>query len=143
VVTRITTRAGADGVDVVVSALRETSEPATARGPTAGPAAPALLPGESGKRQLRDALVAVQPSIVACVAEQLQRYRLERADATLTLSVSAAGKATKVATSGGDLAGSEVDECLGRAAAAWTLPAGDGGYAADVPITAIRTGSAR
>jgi hypothetical protein len=140
VVTRITTRPGATGVDVVVSALRETAKPAAAA--PAAPATPTLQPGEAGKRQLREAVVAAQPSIEACVGEQLERRRLERAEGALKLTVSTQGKVTRVA-SGGDLAGAEVEECLRGASAGWAFPASDAEYVVDVPITVIRGGTGK
>jgi hypothetical protein len=140
VVTRITTRPGAQGVDVVVSALRETAKPA---GPAAAaaPAAPSLLAGESGKRQIRDAVVAAQPSIEACVGEHLERKRLERAEGVLKVTISTAGRVNRVTTGEGDLAGPELEGCLTRASTGWTFPASDADYVVDVPITIIRGGA--
>jgi hypothetical protein len=140
IVTRITTRPGAQGVDVVVSALRETARPAAA--PAATPAAPKLLPGEGGKRQLREAVQAAQHLIETCVGEHLTRGRKQRAEGVLKLSVSAEGRVTRAATGGGDLAGDELETCLGAAAAQWQFPSADAEYVVDVPITVV-TGGAR
>lgn len=141
VVTRITTRPGAQGVDVVVSALRETAKPAAPAPAAPAQAAPALLAGESGKRQIRDAVVAAQPSIEACVGEHLERRRLDRAEGVLRVTISTAGQATRVATGEGDLAGPDLEACLTKAAAGWTFPASDAEYVVDVPITIIRGGT--
>lgn len=141
VVTRITTRPGAQGVDVVVSALRETAKPAQAPTPSAT-AAPMLLEGESGKRQIREAIVAVQPRIEACASEHIERTKLARAEGLLKLTVSAQGRVVSVTTGDGDLSGTNLQECLTRTLGAWTFPASDGGFAVDVPITVIRKGGA-
>jgi len=141
VVTRITMRPGAQGVDVVVSALRETAKSASPS--AAAPATAKLDPGESGKRQIRDAVVTAQASIEACVGWQIERKRRERAEGVLKLSVSAEGRVTKVVTAGEDIAGAEIDECLGRAAASWAFPAAEADYVVDVPITVIRGGAAK
>ncbi|BDG06842.1 AgmX/PglI C-terminal domain-containing protein [Anaeromyxobacter oryzae] len=154
IVTRITTRPAGQGVDVVISALRDqpsvspspaADAPATpAPAPTAPTApAPALVAGETGRRQIREAVVAAQPSIEACVAQVLEAQRLSRAEGVLRLTVSAQGKVTKVATGTGDLAGPELEACLSQAAAAWKFPASDAEYVVDVPITIIRGGGAR
>ncbi len=140
VVTRITTRPGAQGVDVVVSALRETSKPAT-QAPTPAPSGPALLAGESGKRQIREAVVAAQPSIEACVGEHIEKRKLQRVEGSLKLSISPQGRVTKVTTGGNDLGGSEIEECLGRASGAWAFPSADANYVIDVPITVVRGGT--
>ncbi len=141
VVTRITTRPGAQGVDVVVSALRESTKGGAPAAPV--PATPALRSGESGKRQLRELIVAAQPSIDACVGEQIVRMRLGRAEGALRLTVSAQGNVRKVATGGGDLAGTEIEECLTNAAAAWVFPSAEAEYGVEVPITVIRRDAAR
>jgi hypothetical protein len=143
ITSRITMRPGAQGVDVVVSALRETAKPRTEAPPEAGSAAPRLEPGESGKRQIRDAVVAAQPSIEACIGEHLQRRRAQRGEGLLKVSVSAQGRVTKVVASGGDLSGDELDACLAAAAATWQFPTGEAAYAVDVPITVMAGGSAR
>jgi hypothetical protein len=141
ITTRVTMRPGATGVDVVVSALRETAKPRTEAPETGG--APRLEPGESGKRQLRDAVVAAQPSIEACVGEHLQRRHAQRGEGLLKVSVSPQGRVTKVIASGGDLSGEELDACLAAAAAAWRFPGGEAAYAVDVPITVMAGGNAR
>jgi hypothetical protein len=48
-----------------------------------------------------------------------------------------------VTTGGSDLAGTDIEDCLTRASAAWTFPAADAGYAVDVPITVMRGGNTR
>lgn len=141
ITTRVTMRPGAAGVDVVVSALRETAKPRTEAPETGG--APRLESGESGKRQLRDAVVAAQPSIEACIGEHLQRRRAQRGEGLLKVSVSPQGRVTKVVASGGDLSGDELDACLAAAAASWRFPGGEAAYAVDVPITVMAGGSAR
>lgn len=137
VVIRLTTRPGAMPVDVVVSALR-----ADAAAPAVAPAAAAahLEPGEAGRRQLREAVQGAQGSIEACVGDHLAARKLRRADGVLTLTVNGAGRVTRVESSG-DLGGTEVEECLGRSAAGWALPGGDGGYVAEVPVAVFRGGS--
>jgi hypothetical protein len=152
VVTRITTRPGAQGVDVVVSALRESGKaglPAPApAGPT--PEAPApgrpsdkLVGGETTRRQIRDAVIAVQPSIERCVGDQMLRRGLARAEGTLKLTVAPQGRVTSASTGGGQLAGPELEECLRAASAAWLFPPADTEYVVDVPITVVRGGTAR
>lgn len=143
VVTRITTRPGAQGVDVVVSALRETAKPAGAAPAPSRSSAPALQSGESGKRQIREAVQAAQPSIEACIGEHIEHKKLQRAEGSLKLSISTEGRVTKVTTGGSDLAGTDIEDCLTRASAAWTFPAADAGYAVDVPITVMRGGNTR
>jgi hypothetical protein len=137
VVTRITTRPGAQGVDVVVSALRE-----TARAPAAAaPAAPhGLLSGETGKRQIREAVIAAQPAIEACVGAVILQKDLQRAEGLLKLTVSAKGQVTRVLTGEGDLSGTLIEECLGRVSSSWLFPPAEGEYVVDVPITVIRGG---
>jgi hypothetical protein len=144
VVTRITTRPGAQGVDVVVSALRETAKPGAAAAPAAAaPAARAgqLEAGEAGKRQIREAVQAAQPSIEACVGELMEQKKLPRAEGSLKLTISAAGKVTKVRSGDGDLSSAGVAECLSSASGGWTFPPADGEYVVDVPITVIRGGA--
>jgi hypothetical protein len=140
VVTRITTRPGAQGVDVVVSALRETAKPVAA-----APAVKAgqLEQGEAGKRQVREAVQAAQPSIEACVGDLMEQKKLPRAEGSLKLTISAAGKVTKVLAGDGDLAGPGLSECLGAASGGWTFPPSDAEYVVDVPITVIRGGTSR
>jgi hypothetical protein len=124
-----------------VSALRETAKPASASAPA--PAASSLLSGESGKRQIREAVVAAQPSIEACIGDHIEQRKLQRAEGVLRLSVSTQGRVSKVTTGSGDLAGGELEECLTRASAAWSFPAADAEYVVDVPITVMRGGSAK
>jgi hypothetical protein len=148
VVTRITTRPGAQGVDVVVSALRESgrsAQPAPAPVPAPeGTTAPGRLAGgETTRRQIRDAVLAVQPSIERCVGEQMLRRGLSRAEGTLQLSVSAQGRITGTDTGSGPLAGPELDECLGAASTGWAFPPADSAYLVDVPITVVRGGATR
>ncbi len=137
VTTRTTTRPGAQGVDVVVSALREASKPAPIT------ANPALLGGESGKRQVREALVAAQQSIEACVSAHVDPNKLQRAELSLQVTVSAQGRAVKLAVTGTDVAGEELERCLKSASRAWTFPDSDGDYVVDVPITIVHGGGAR
>ncbi|MBK9517508.1 MAG: hypothetical protein IPO09_09175 [Anaeromyxobacter sp.] len=149
VVTRITTRPGAQGVDVVVSALREGSRTA----PPAQPAAPAPTGGapapladklgssETTRRRIRDAVVAVQPSIEACVSDQMIRRSLKSADGTLRLTVSAQGRVTEVTAGSGPLSGPELDECLRQASAAWIFPPADTDYEVSVPVTVVGAGA--
>ncbi|MGB8932219.1 MAG: AgmX/PglI C-terminal domain-containing protein, partial [Anaeromyxobacteraceae bacterium] len=149
IVTRVTTRPGATGVDVVVSALRETgakpSQPAAPTGaqPTGQGAVQSLVSGETGKRQIRDAVLRAQPAIETCVGEQIQRKNLTRAEGVLKLTVAANGKVVVVKTSDGDLAGPELESCLTEAAKTWQFPSAEGEYVVDVPITVIGGGAAK
>jgi hypothetical protein len=150
VVTRVTTRPGATGVDVVVSALRDQGakpgQPATPSGgaPPPGQAAIQMLgTGETGKRQIRDAVLRAQPAIETCVGEQIQRKKLNRAEGVLKLTVAANGRVVIVKTSEGDLAGAEMESCLTEAARTWQFPAAEGEYVVDVPITVIGGGAAK
>ncbi len=149
VVTRITTRPGAQGVDVVVSALRESGragQPAPAPAPagtTQARPADKLAGGETTRRQIRDAVIAVQPSIERCVGEQMLRRGLSRAEGSLKLTVNPQGRVTGAATGTGQLAGPELEECLKAASAAWLFPPADTEYVVDVPITVVRGGAAR
>lgn len=140
VVTRITTRPGALGVDVVVSALREAGK---ARGETNGEAAPAdrLAAGETGKRQLRDAVVAVQPAIERCVSEQMTRRGLTSAEGSLKLTIGPAGRITSTQVGNGDLGGADLEACLKGSSATWQFPSADAEYVVDVPITVVGGGA--
>ncbi len=128
----------------------------------AAPAAPApvatrtatLEPGEAGKRQIREAVLAAQPSIEACVAEHVdrrdllprregERRKLQRIEGALKLTLSPQGRVTRLSTSAGELAGAQLEECLGRAAAAWTFPGSDSTYVVDVPIAVVGGGAQR
>jgi hypothetical protein len=149
VVTRVTTRPGATGVDVVVSALREQgAKPGQPAAPTGAPAAgqptiQMLGSGETGKRQIRDAVLRAQPAIETCVGEQIQRKKLNRAEGVLKLTVAANGRVVIVKTSEGDLAGAELESCLTEAAKTWQFPAAEGEYVVDVPITVIGGGATK
>ncbi|WP_242392791.1 AgmX/PglI C-terminal domain-containing protein [Anaeromyxobacter oryzisoli] len=145
VVTRITTRPGSQGVDVVISALRQTKtngavNPASSSSadPGAVPGTASLLSGESGKRQIREAVQAAQPSIEACVGEHLQARQMKRAEGALKLTISPRGRIAKVTPTGTDLAGEGLEGCLGRAAAGWQFPTAETEYAVDVPITVLQ-----
>jgi hypothetical protein len=145
IVTRITTRPGARGVDVVVSALREPApaaspvDGATASSPTAPAArlAPALAPGEAGKRQVREAVQAAEPFIEACVAERMERRRLTRTEGVLRISISATGEVAALSGTG-DYAVASTSDCLRDAARAWSFPRAEAAYSADVPVAVIR-----
>jgi hypothetical protein len=149
VVTRITTRPGAQGVDVVVSALREAGkagQPApapTPEAPAAGRPADKLAGGETTRRQIRDAVIAVQPSIERCVGEQMLRRGLSRAEGTLKLTVAPQGRVTSATSAGGQLTGPELEACLKGASTSWLFPPADTEYVVDVPITVVRGGTAR
>jgi hypothetical protein len=149
VVTRITTRPGAQGVDVVVSALRESGkvgQPAPAPAPAGDvPARQAdkLVGGETTRRQIRDAVISVQPSIERCVGDQMLRRGLSRAEGTLKLTVNPKGRVTAIGTGSGQLAGPELEECLRAASAAWLFPPADAEYVVDVPITVVKGGASR
>jgi hypothetical protein len=149
VVTRVTTRPGAVGVDVVVSALREQgakpAAPATPAGAPASGRAPIQMlgSGETGKRQIRDSVLRAQPAIEGCVGDQIQRKQLNRAEGVLKLTVAANGKVVMVRASEGDLAGAEMEQCLTEAAKTWQFPAAEGEYVVDVPITVIGGGAAK
>jgi hypothetical protein len=138
VVTRTTMRPGAPGVDVVVSALRETAPAA----PAATGAAASLESGEAGKRQLRDAIQAVQPSIESCVNELMVEKNRGRAEGVLRITVSQSGRVSRLAT-GNDLSGERLSECLRAASAKWVFPTTDAEYVVEVPITVIRGGAER
>jgi len=139
VVTRITTRPGAQGVDVVISALREGGKAGgTPAAPTGGAPAPArLVGGETARRQIRDAVVAVQPAIERCVSDHMVRRGLTRADGSLKLTVDPTGHVTGVASGAGALGGPELEECLRQASGAWAFPPADTEYVVDVPITVV------
>jgi hypothetical protein len=144
VVTRVTTRPGAVGVDVVVSALREQgAKPASPTAPTGGGAAPIQMlgSGETGKRQIRDAVLRAQPAIESCVGDQILRKKLTRAEGVLKLTSAANGRIVIVKASEGDLAGPEMEACLTEAAKKWQFPAAEGEYVVDVPITVIGGGA--
>jgi hypothetical protein len=150
VVTRVTTRPGATGVDVVVSALREQgARPGQPAAPAGGAPAPGkasiqmLGSGETGKRQIRDAVLRAQPAIETCVGEQIQRKNLNRAEGVLKLTAAANGRIVLVKTSEGDLAGTEMESCLTESARTWQFPAAEGEYVVDVPITVIGGGAAK
>ncbi len=140
IVTRITTRPGAQGVDLVVSALREAAKPAGMGAAPAAPAGPALAAGESGKRQIREAVQAAQRSIEACVGERLATTKVERAEGVLKITVSGNGAVANIAASGGELAGEQLEGCLTRASATWRFPSADASYVVDVPISVMRGG---
>lgn len=153
VVTRITTRPGAPGVDVVVSALRDRPYAGPAGAPASGSApaqaapaavAPGFVGTETGRRLIRAAVVAAQPSIEACVAMQLETGQLARADGVLQLHVTVGpdGRPARV-TTGGDVTSATLDACLQAAAASWRFPATGAEYDVDVPISLLRRGSAR
>jgi hypothetical protein len=137
VVTRITTRPGAQGVDVVVSALRETARPAAA--PISGAAA--LEAGEGGKRQIREAVQIAQPSIEGCIGEHIQARRLQRAEGVLKLTVSSQGRVQGVRAVGADLGSEALDACLAASAAKWQFPSAEAEYVVDVPITVVSGGA--
>jgi len=141
IVTRVTMRPGAQGVDIVVSALRETARPAAA--PATAGAGPSLQAGEGGHRQIRDAVQAAQASIEGCVSDLVERKRLQRAEGVLKLTISRQGRVVRILTGDGDLTGPQVEECLTRAASGWSFPAAEAEYGVDVPITVIRGGAAR
>lgn len=138
VVTRITTRPGAQGVDVVVSALRESAKPAPAPAPAAALGVPSLRSGESGKRQIREAVQTAQASIETCVGELISTRNLARAEGVLKLSVSPRGRVTKASVAEGDLSGTQMEECLDAAAGKWLFPPAEADYVVEVPITVIR-----
>jgi hypothetical protein len=140
VVTRITTRPGAQGVDVVVSALRETAKPA------AVPAAAGVQPleaGESGKRQIREAVQTAQPLIEGCVGDHLQAKKLQRAEGILKLTVSGQGKVQSARAIGADLGSDALDVCLASSSAKWQFPTAEAEYVVDVPITVVQGGAAK
>jgi hypothetical protein len=155
VVTRITTRPGAQGVDVVVSALRDRPVGAApAKGAPAAPAVPAT-PGapaagsavatETGRRLIREVLVASQPAIQACVGGLVDAGRLGRGEGVLNLRLTVApdGHVLRVQTAGGDLTGAELERCLLDASKTWKFPAAEAEYDIDVPISLIRRGGGR
>jgi hypothetical protein len=140
VVTRVTTRPGAQGVDVVVSALRETAKAPAAE---AAPAAARLEPGEGGKRQIREAVQAAQPLIEGCIGEHIQAKRLQRAEGILKLTVSPQGKVLSARATGADLGSEALDACLAASAPRWQFPGAESEYVVDVPITVVQGGAAK
>lgn len=154
VVTRVTTRPGSVGVDVVVSALRDrpvagaAPVPAGAPAPAgAAPAAPAQAgaTSETTRRLIRSAVLAAQPSIEACLSQQLDSGQLTRADGVLQLRVTVGldGRPLRVSTAGGDVRGPTLDACLQAASSSWRFPATGAEYDVDVPISLIRRGGVR
>lgn len=136
VTTRVTLRPSSNGIDVVVSAIREGAAAApTDRGP-------ALAEGETGKRQLRDALAQVRPDIERCFQAAMSARRLDRAEVVLQLAVDASGKVESIAATG-TLGGGEVDRCLSDAASGWRLPSAPGGYSTEIPTSVVGTGGGR
>ena len=131
----------------MVSALREQGAKPGQPGAPAGAPAPGqaaiqmLGSGETGKRQIRDAVLRAQPAIETCVGEQIQRKNLTRAEGVLKLTAAANGRIVIVRTSEGDLAGAEMELCLTEAAKKWQFPAAEGEYVVDVPITVIGGGA--
>jgi hypothetical protein len=140
VVTRTTTRPGAQGVDVVISALREGGR---APGDVGAPVAPGgrLMVGETAKRQVRDAVVAAQASIERCASDLMVRRGLTHADGTLKLTVAPSGRVTGALAGQGELGGGEFEACLQPAAASWQFPPTDGEYVVEVPITVVGAGA--
>ncbi|HET6924010.1 MAG TPA: AgmX/PglI C-terminal domain-containing protein [Anaeromyxobacteraceae bacterium] len=143
VVTRITTRPSATGVDVVVSALREQPVAPTAPEGAAPPpaAAAALAEGETGKRQIRDAILRYRPEIEACVEAEMARRGLQGAEATLRLRVDRQGKVTRLDAGESVLASPPLEQCLRAASAGWRFPVADAEYSVDVPITVVGAGA--
>ncbi len=137
--TRITTRPGSPGVDVVVSALRDTARPAAAAAPGAG----SLEPGEGGKRQIREAVQAAQPLIESCLGEHIQARRQQRAEGSLKLTISPQGRVRSVRAVGADLGSDALDACLAASAARWTFPSADAEYQVEVPITVVQGGATK
>jgi len=136
VTTRVTLRPSSNGIDVVVSAIREGAAAApTDRGP-------ALAEGETGKRQLRDALAQVRPDIERCFQAAMAARRIDRAEVVLQLAVDAGGKVESIAATGA-LGGGEVDRCLSDAASGWRLPSAPGGYSTEIPTSVVGTGGGR
>ncbi len=140
VVTRITTRPGALGVDVVVSALREGGK-ARADAVDDSAQAAALGDGETARRQLRDAVVAVQPDIERCVTDQLIRRGQSRAEGILKLTVDSAGRVSRASAGNGDLGGTELEACLKPSLGAWQFPSASSDYLVDVPVTVVGGGA--
>jgi len=131
--TRVTIRPSTTGVDVVVSALRSErrAEPPPADG------ANKLQTGEAGKRQIRDAISQYRPEIGGCVEAELARRAIQRVDLVLKLKIDARGRIADVASERGEVSGAELDACLRRGSVSWRLPATDGEYAVEVPVTAV------
>ncbi len=142
VVTRITTRPAAAGVDVVVSALREQGQAGGAAGAAEGP--PVLLEGETGKRQLREALLQYRPELESCVEAEMRRQGLASAEAVLRIGVDRKGRVSQLSTASAQLAGADLEQCLRAAAQGWQLPAADADYVVEVPMTLVGpTGAAQ
>jgi hypothetical protein len=77
------------------------------------------------------------------VGELMEQKRLARAEGTLKMTISPAGKVVKVLAAEGDLVGAGVTECLTSASGAWIFPGSDADYVVDAPITVIRGGAPR
>jgi hypothetical protein len=144
VVTRITTRPSATGVDVVVSALREQPvSPAAPGAPAAAPApsAASLAEGETAKRQIRESVLKYRPEIEACVEAEMTRRGLQGGEATLRLRVDREGKVARIDAGESVLASPPLEQCLRAAAAGWRFPTSDGDYTVEVPITVVGAGA--
>jgi hypothetical protein len=89
-----------------------------------------LEPGDAALRQLREALDSHRREIESCLASMASR--LARADgrAALLLAVGPDGTVRAFSVLGGPHATVDVQACLARTAAAWRLPASEGGYEA-------------
>jgi hypothetical protein len=143
IVTRITTRPGAQGVDVVVSALRAQQGPApAAAAPRAAeiPAGGELRAGETGRKQLREAVQARQADIERCIGFELVLRRIDQADVQLRLTIDPQGRPSKVEVGAGPLASEDVRACISAAAKTWTFPRSGSEYAIEVPITVVAPG---
>jgi hypothetical protein len=139
VVIRITTKAGGQGIDVMVSALRETAIPAAL--PAATPSSgPTLASGERGKHQIRDAMGVAQQAIEDCVGAHMQKGRLQRAEGMLRLSLSLEGKVQSVRADGAALSSRTLDACLKAASEKWQFPSAPAQYTVDVPVTVVKSG---
>jgi len=135
--TRVTIRPSTTGVDVVVSALRSERR---AEPPPAG-GVEKLQRGETGKRQIRDAVSQYRPEIGGCIEAEIARRGLQRADVLLKLRIDARGRIADLASAQGEVSGPELDACLRRGSVSWRLPATDGEYAVEVPVTAVISGA--
>ncbi len=136
VVTRITTRPGANGVDVVVSALRvqQSAKPTAAQ---SAPPTAELGVGETAKRQIREALQSHGSELEACIASA---PRIESAEVVLKLTVDAQGVVTRAQVQEGPLATEALRACLGSVAKGWRFPRTGAEYGVDVPITVVAPG---
>jgi hypothetical protein len=128
---------GTAGLDVrPVSAVVQAPSAVSAPGASADSATGALVAGETGRRQLREAIAGHQGDLERCVGAELGRRALVRSEGVLHLRVAADGGVQGVGYES-EQGGAIVDDCLGAAAQGWRLPRAAAPYAADLPVLVI------